>query len=360
MYSKPKIAIIGLKGLPAFGGAAAVGENIIEQLKDKYDFTVYSISSHTYRKTGEFQGYKQIIFKKIPFKKLNILYYYSISAFHVLFLGDYQLVHLHHRDAVFILPFLRLRFKTIVTSHGMVLTEKWKKFDFIFKIFDWLFFRCSNIFTTVSMKDLRIVQSITKRPVFFIPNGCAFSDMSEKNHSSDIVFAAGRIVPSKGCHTFLMAAKELGLKNKIKIIGDLNQMSQYKDKLLNLAEGLNVEFFGVIKEKDKLFYHIRNACLFIFPSTIESMSMMLLEACSLNTPIICSDIPENRAVFNDHEVLFFRAGDSHDLCEKISWALENTKVMNTLAVSAIQKLKSDHDWRIIANKYAQLYEMLLK
>ena len=44
---KKKIAVIGLKGLPAFGGAATVGENIIEQLKDKYEFTVYSTSSHT-------------------------------------------------------------------------------------------------------------------------------------------------------------------------------------------------------------------------------------------------------------------------------------------------------------------------
>ena len=29
MKAKPKIAVIGLKGLPAFGGAATVGENLI-------------------------------------------------------------------------------------------------------------------------------------------------------------------------------------------------------------------------------------------------------------------------------------------------------------------------------------------
>jgi len=29
---KKKIAIIGIKGLPAFGGVASVGENIIHQL----------------------------------------------------------------------------------------------------------------------------------------------------------------------------------------------------------------------------------------------------------------------------------------------------------------------------------------
>ena len=105
---KPRIAVIGLKGLPAFGGAATVGENIIEQLKDKYDFTVYAVSSHTDLKTGEYNGYKQIVFKKIPFKRLNTLYYYILSALHAVFLGKYDLVHLHHRDAAFIILSLKL------------------------------------------------------------------------------------------------------------------------------------------------------------------------------------------------------------------------------------------------------------
>ena len=44
---KPKIGIIGLKGLPAFGGAATVGENLISILHNEYDFKVYSVASHT-------------------------------------------------------------------------------------------------------------------------------------------------------------------------------------------------------------------------------------------------------------------------------------------------------------------------
>ena len=42
-----KIAVIGLKGLPAFGGAAAVGESLINKLKNEYNFTVLSTASHT-------------------------------------------------------------------------------------------------------------------------------------------------------------------------------------------------------------------------------------------------------------------------------------------------------------------------
>ena len=107
---KKKIAVIGLKGLPAFGGAATVGENIIEQLKDKYDFTVYATSSHTDFKTGVYNGYKQIVFKKIQIKKLNILYYYLSSLFHILF-NEYDIIHLHHRTAAFTLLFFKKSFK---------------------------------------------------------------------------------------------------------------------------------------------------------------------------------------------------------------------------------------------------------
>ena len=110
---KKKIAVIGLKGLPAFGGAATVGENIIEQLKDKYDFTVYSTSSHTDLKTGNYNGYKQIVFKRIPFKRFNTLYYYIISAFHAVLFGKFDIVHLHHRDAAFITLILKLKYKII-------------------------------------------------------------------------------------------------------------------------------------------------------------------------------------------------------------------------------------------------------
>ena len=92
---KYNIAVIGLKGLPAFGGAATVGENIIEQLKDKFEFTVYAISSHTEQQSGKFNGYNQIVFRKAPFKKLNIYYYYLLSVLHCLIFGRYDLIHIH-------------------------------------------------------------------------------------------------------------------------------------------------------------------------------------------------------------------------------------------------------------------------
>ena len=82
---KPKIGVIGLKGLPAYGGAATVGENIIAQLGNEFDFTIYSVSSHTHLKSGHFRNCFQIVLRKLPFKKLNSIIYYLRAALHALF-----------------------------------------------------------------------------------------------------------------------------------------------------------------------------------------------------------------------------------------------------------------------------------
>jgi len=79
--TKPKIAMIGLKGLPAFGGAATVGENIIEQLKDKYDFTVYSSSSYTHLKSGQYNSCEQIVLKGVRSPGFNLILYFYIPKF---------------------------------------------------------------------------------------------------------------------------------------------------------------------------------------------------------------------------------------------------------------------------------------
>ncbi len=356
-----RIAVIGLKGLPAFGGAAAVGENIIEQLMDQYDFTVYSISSHTDLKTGEYNGFKQIVFNKIKNRKLNTLLYYIKAMFGVLF-GSYDLVHLHHRDAAFIIPLLRLRTKVILTTHGMVLTKKWVKFKWLFNLQDRFFLGLANSITTVSLKDFRLVAQKLKseNKTTYIPNGVNLQEFSKNERNNTIVFAAGRIVPDKGCHTLLKALIQINFQEKVLIIGDLNQMPAYKEKLKYLSSKLNdAEFKGLIKDKETLNQHIGSAKLFVYPSEIESMSMMMLEVASLKTPMICANIPENKDVFSDEEILYFENSNSDDLARKIEWAQDNYLTMQDKAEKSYSKLKSDYQWEDIAKKYASIYDKLI-
>lgn len=363
---KKKIAVIGLKGLPAFGGAATVGENIIEQLKDKYDFTVYLTASHTNLKTGNYNGYKQIVFKKFFFPQLNPLYYYVISALHSIISGKYDLVHLHHRDAGFIIPILRIKYKTILTIHGFGttdLSDKWNRFKMYYDIQEKYFVKKADIVTTMSLEDKNIIERRLNVNVKYIPNGIALKKskkvtIKSSDESDYIMFAAGRIVSFKRCDVFLSALNKIQYKGRVVIVGDIEQSPQYKNKIIKLSERLNVTFTGLIHNKKLLMKYFANAKLFVFPSSREAMSMVLLEVASVKTPLICSSIPGNKDVFNDNEVLYFETDNVNDLAEKVEWALSNSKEMAKKADNAYQKLSRYYLWESISMEYKEIYNEL--
>jgi glycosyltransferase involved in cell wall biosynthesis len=359
---KKRIAIIGLKGLPPFGGAANVGDNIVEQLSQEYDFTIYATASHTHHR-GDYKGARQIVFRKFPIGKLNVLYYYIASAFHAVFTRRYDAIHLHQMDGAFILLLLRLRYKVVATSHGLTYRHaKWNKWARpYFKLNEWFQARLSNHLTVVSKSLVPHYEKIipTNR-ISYIPNGItaippAALMLSAKDY---ILFAAGRIIPTKGLHILLSALKKTGYKGKLIVLGDHSQVKEYSRELFDLAVGLDVEFKGLIKEKPLLNAWIAGARLFVFPSTYEAMSMMLLEVASLQTPILCSDIIENRDIFEHDELLFFRSGSDTDLATRLDWALAHPVEMQAFAAKAFRSLMDRHQWTIIARQYAGIFDRL--
>jgi len=360
---KKRIAIIGLKGLPPFGGAANVGDNIIEQLSGQYDFTIYATATHTSHK-GEYKGARQIVFPKFPIKALNIFYYYIASAFHAVFSRRYDLIHLHQMDGAFTLLLLRLRYKVVATSHGLTYRHgKWSKWLYpYFKLNEWFQARLSNHLTVVSKSLIpHYARLIPPARISYIPNGVTTVPPAaiDPGVTDYILFAAGRIIPTKGLHFLLSALHRCNYKGKVIVLGDHTQLKDYQRQLFDLAAGLDVEFKGLIKEKPLLNAWIAGARLFVFPSTYEAMSMMLLEVASLHTPVICSGIVENTDVFDRDEMLFFRSGSDTDLAEQLNWALAHPKEMQTFAGKAYRTLMDQHQWSAIARQYADIFESVM-
>jgi glycosyltransferase involved in cell wall biosynthesis len=363
MSQKKKIAVIGLKGLPAFGGAATVGQSLIEELTDAFDFTVYSVATHADRQFNP-PGYRQFIFRSFPIRKLNVFFYYLISGIHAVFLRKYDLVHLHHIDGAFILPLLRTKYPVLVTSHARPQeSEKWGRLArALFNRNERTVVRRANIFTVVSLKLKKYYKETYGREVYYIPNGVSIPRIrpaSAGQADMPMIFAAGRIIPLKGCHTMLKALNEIKYTGPVKIIGNADQIPSYKKELLELSKDLDVEFMGLIREKMKLLEIIRDARFFIFPSYNENMSIMLLEAASTRTPVICSDIPENKVIFNEQEVLYFKSEDHHDLAVKIKWALAQPEKMHEISGKAYRKILDEFTYEKISLEYQKLYHTLI-
>lgn len=362
---KIKVGVIGLKGLPAFGGAASVGENLIRELKNNFRFTVYAVSSHT-NVAGEQDGYYQIVFRSFFIKKMNVFFYYLKAALHALFFSNYDLIHLHHTDGAFILPLLRLKYKVICTSHAQPqIAEKWPRYvKVFFTINEKVALNLSNILTAVSKNLTHIYTQKTRKKVYYIPNGISLQqEVFDEKIPDDkyILFSAGRIIPLKGLHILLEAYRIKDPGIKLKIIGNLGQIPSYEEKIRAEAKKIfNIEFIPLIRGKEKLLNFVKQAELFIFPSYSENMSMMLLETAFTGTPIICSDIPANKAIFSNDEVLFFKTNNAQDLADKIHFALKNKNIMKSKAEKALKKIETDYNWETLSDKYKKLYESLYK
>ena len=365
---KKKIAIIGAKGLPASDGISRVVECYLPYLTGKYDITVFCTEAFTDRKSGFYDGYEEVVLSRISNARLNTLWYYIKAVWIILFKRRFDLVHFHHSDAAFLFSLLRLKYgkRLLVTTHGAFhdhLNDKWKRYEWYFKLQYNHFLKSAGYITGVSLNEKRKGEQIIGREIRYIPNGInADEPVSGKDVGTDyIFFAAGRIMEIKGLDLLLEACHRIDYTGKIKVAGSMDfTPKDYAEKIANLAEGLDVEFLGMIKDKSLLLKYLKSARLFVFPSRVEALSMQLLEGVSMRTHTIASDITANVDVFNEKEMLFFHSDDSSDLADKINYAFSHPDDMDGYAETSYVSLLKNYTWSGIAEQYDEEYQTILK
>jgi len=364
--TRKKIAILGIKGLPSKGGAERVVEAIVNNLHHEFDFSVYSIDS--YSKDFQPKDIRLIKLKNFGGKHLSSFSLFIFSAVHALLFEKYDLIHIHNTDAGFIVPMLRIKYKVIGTSHGYAYKrEKWNRIaKFFLKRSEAIFLKFSNVITSVSKSISYELNMRTKKEVIFIPNGIdepkwienvSLKDEYKLRETDYLCFAAGRIDPTKGCHFLLEAFKNITSDLNLVVIGDFTHKKDYSDDLYRMADD-KVKFIPFIENKKTLFGIIKNAKLFILPSTVEAMSIMLLEVAALGIPIICSDIPENVCVLEDNTI-YFKSGHEKDLKEKIEFCLDNYEEISGKAKRTKDWILKQYRWEIISDEYRKLYNNIL-
>jgi glycosyltransferase involved in cell wall biosynthesis len=368
-----RIAYLGTKGLPSKSGVERVVEAIVTRSAEKHNITVYCDSRYTPKNT-KINGIQLIRILTIKGKYAQATSLFIFSAFHSLFCG-YDLIHLHSVDASFILPILRIKYRVISTSHGApgrIMRDKWGKVArFLIRLMEYPFVYLSNYATSVSKLDADYLTARYKRNIFYIPNGVDNSIQFDLINAESkclefglkpgnfLLFSAGRIDPTKGCHLVIEALNQIGYPRELAIVGDLNQVPSYRDHLREISDLNKVVFIPPISNRELLFGMIKLSQIFIFPSMSEAMSMMLLEVASLKVPIICSDIPENQIVMED-TVLYFHSGDTIDLARQIQWALDHQSEMSSLGQKASIHVKDTLTWDKVVNQYMEIYQACKK
>jgi D-inositol-3-phosphate glycosyltransferase len=186
-----------------------------------------------------------------------------------------------------------------------------------------------------------------------------------------MVLFVGRIEPLKGVDTLIQAMSCLQLKEKqrvhLAIIGgdpaaSPREMSAEMARLQKLCDDLSVGqtvvFLGK-RDQDRLPYYYSAAELVVMPSHYESFGMVALEAMACGTPVVASEVGGLGYLVRDGETGFtIPDQEPEQLCEKISWLLNDPDLHATMSRRAVEYAQ-DYAWEKIATQIVDVYRGLL-
>ena len=364
-----KIAMIGLKGIPAtFGGVETAVEHLSSALVARgHEVIVYCRSNYTPRTTARtYRGIELRILPSIPTKHLDALSHTALSLLNLIH-RDVDLVHIHSVGPGSLAPVARLmRLPTVVTIHAADwLRAKWSlPARFCLRRSLDLAVRSAHVLTTVSLSMVAFLADTYGIEAAHIPNGVGFQSAASQSlldplglSRQRVILFAGRLVPEKDPHVLLEAFRNLigqprFADTHLLIAGDSGFSDSYVRKLHRLA-GPNTHFLGVISPADLAGLY-QQAAVCVLPSHLEGMSLVLLEAASHTCPVIAADIPENRNTL-DKFANYFSPRSSQSLQNTLAGVLEDLTPARELARLSRDHVKRKFSWDRIAQQMEEAY-----
>jgi glycosyltransferase involved in cell wall biosynthesis len=357
-----RIAMIGQKGLPAtYGGI----ERHVEEIGRRLVTAGHDVSAFCrlyYTPAGaQYHGVHLLRRPSINTKHLD-------TATHVAWcsaeatLRHFDIVHFHALgpSAFAWLPRLRGA-RTVVTVHGLDWQrEKWGK------LASWVLKQCE--YPAAHFANRTIVVSKTLRDYFrdhhhcdaaYIPNGTNLPVPRPAKRILPLgltpgkyVLFVGRLVPEKGVHYLCEAFNAIDTDLKLALVGGLSFSQSYVDVLKRYA-GDRIRLLDYVygEALEELW---SNAYLVVQPSTMEGLSIALLEALSYGRCVLLSDIPENLEVAEDCAVSF-RSKDVGDLKEKLEMLLARPDLVKHYEEKAKNHVRLQYSWDKVAESTEALY-----
>ena len=201
------------------------------------------------------------------------------------------------------------------------------------------------------------------RDAAFIPNGTSLPTprAAKKIHALGLtpgkyVLFVGRLVPEKGVHYLCEAFRRIDTDMKLALVGGLSFSQDYVD-LLRGYESDRIRLLDYVfgEALEELW---SNAYMVVLPSTMEGLSIALLEALSYGRCVLLSDIPENLEVAEECAV-FFRSQNVDDLEEKLRSLLSNPDLVRHYEGKARAHIMQHYSWDKVTETTEALYQRVL-
>ena len=364
--------MIGQKGYPPIHGGI---EKHVAELAARLPALGFAVEiysrPHYSRLNGaaDLDGVRVRRLPSIPTKHLDAISHTVLATADVM-LRDIDLVHYHALGPGLLagMPRLLRGKPTVVTVHGLDWQrDKWGGLARrILKLGEAASVRVPSG-TIVVSKALRAhYLEQHRKATTYIPNGIvppvyrAPALIREAGIAGRFVLFVGRLVPEKGCHLLLEAWRrlpgDLRKDRQLVIAGDAGFTPGYVERLKAEAPA-GVVFLGYVHGPvlDELF---TGAEMLVLPSTLEGLSITLLEGMSYKRCCVVSDIPPNVEAAGGNAVLF-RSGDAADLAAKLADTLRDEALRTRLGDAGQVHAIEHYSWNRVAGMTADLYRELL-
>ena len=360
-----KVAMIGLKGVPALHGGI---ERHVEELgrglaRLGHDVTVYCRDHYTPPDASAEGG----TLRRLPSVNTKHLDAWTHTLLASLDAAPrrFDVYHYHALGPATLAFIPRSLGKTVVvTVHGLDWQrEKWGPVASAYlRAGEWAAARLATRTVVVSRELQRYFARRYRRRTTYVPNAVSMPGPVDLRalepydiEAGRYLLTVGRLVPEKGIHFLLEAYRNVATDLPLVVVGD-DPHGKYLARLREEADD-RVRFVGYVYGPP-LAAFFAGSYLYVQPSTLEGLSIALLEAMSYGAGVLASDIPPNVEALGEAG-FYFPTGDVAALGEQLRRLVASPEDVKEKGAAAERRVADLYSWEEVARRTAAVYQAAL-
>lgn len=214
-------------------------------------------------------------------------------------------------------------------------------------------------------RDMLVEYGVSPQCVRVIPNGVDIvtyspgpSDFKESIRSSFLVTYIGRLDPEKNVPDLVAAFQKVDPPpdHKLVIVGNGMDLSQLRRKASGDHRIILRGYVGDLRERLRI---LRAADVFVLPSSIEGLSLAMLEAMATETAVIATDVGADAEALRQAGISIDLASLQTQLPLALKLLMEYSDFRSELASRARQRAVEQYSLETNIDRIVDLYHELL-
>ncbi len=368
----PRVAVIGLRGLPADRPKAGGGERAIEEWFSRlalrgYDNIVYCRWHYNRRPPARYRNIRLVSLPSVPTKSLDNLTNSLLATLHTARADTADVIQYGGMGTALLAPLGKLCRKKVVVALDGIDWER-PKWGPAARLALRLGARSAFAWADAVHVDNALAQRQFVELFGRSPELITLAAETPDNPGSDAlsgfglepgtyVLFVGLLKPDKGVHVLVEAYRRVQTTLPLVVVGDSPDAGDYVRRLKGAADE-RVRFPGYVygPAAQQLF---ANCALYVQPSLMEGNSPALMTAMGYGRAVVASDIEQNVETIGDAGATFV-SGDAASLAGVLTKLIGDPQEVGRLGSLARDRIARVYNWDRSTDRLDRLYRRVSK